>query len=136
MRIPSLTRNQRRQATDDNLIPLINIVFLILIFFLVAGRISAHDSVLFSAPKSVQENQLEEEDITILLDADGGIWLNSQPVDNDLQTRLGTLSINADTVVVLKVDAGLNAPVLDPVLSALQSLGIQRLKLVTIASAS
>ena len=128
-----LNKPKPRQLNDDNLIPLINIVFLMLIFFLVAGQIITQDSALFSAPESSQNHSLEDSDVTILVAADKTIWVNNEQVDGDLLLHLKELALPAEARVILKVDANLKAPILDPVLSALQSLGIQRLKLVTVA---
>lgn len=132
----TLLKHERRPATDQHLIPLINIVFLMLIFFLVAGRIAATDSAMFSAPQSSQDRRLDDSGITILLAADHSVWINEQALDGSLQAFLQQHAVDHETKVVLKVDAALKAPVLDPVLLALQSLGVQKLKLVTIAGAS
>jgi biopolymer transport protein ExbD len=131
--MPTLYNQHRRISNDENMIPLINIVFLMLIFFLVAGKISAQDSALFTAPESIQEEKLDMADITILLASDETIWINNKAVSNDLSLQLKNLGINPEMTIVLKVDASLPASMLDPILSELQSLGIQRLKLVTIA---
>lgn len=129
----SLLQKKPRQLNDDNMIPLINIVFLMLIFFLVAGQISSQDSALFTAPQSSQENKLQESDFVILLAADGMIWVDNQAIDGDLFMYLQTRGFTHESRAVLKVDAYLKASILDPVISSLQSLGIQRLKIVTIA---
>ncbi|MAZ88646.1 MAG: hypothetical protein CL693_13480 [Cellvibrionaceae bacterium] len=50
---PNLTgTNLQRPGSDDsNMIPLINIVFLMLIFFMVAGKIAARDAADFEPLK-------------------------------------------------------------------------------------
>ena len=45
----------RKDNTDDQLIPLINIVFLMLIFFMVAGQISEQDAQFIAPPESISE---------------------------------------------------------------------------------
>jgi len=132
----SLLTKKHRQMNDDNLIPLINIVFLMLIFFLVAGHITARDHALFTAPESSQQTKLQESDVTILLAADESLWINNQRVIGDLAFHLRALHLPPQARVILKVDATHKASVLDPLLAALQSLGVQRLKLVTVAQKS
>ena len=129
-----ITQSKLRQTNDDNMIPLINIVFLMLIFFLVAGQISAQDSALFTAPQSRQDNRLQEADITVLLASDESVWVNGERVEGDLFEYLLSKSYSHESRVVLKVDAHLKAPLLDPLITSLQSLGIQRLRLVTISN--
>jgi biopolymer transport protein ExbD len=132
----SLCKPRRRLNEDNSLIPLINIVFLILIFFMVAGHIDSRDRAAFTAPESSQQNRLDDAPLKILLAADKTVWVNEEKVTGDLLPHLRSRGLNAQSQVILKVDAQLQAPILDPVLTALQSLGIQRLKLVTIAPRS
>jgi biopolymer transport protein ExbD len=40
----------KKNDSDDNLIPLINVVFLMLIFFMVAGQIQKSDAIKLQPP--------------------------------------------------------------------------------------
>ena len=68
---------RRRAASDDNLIPLINIVFLLLIFFMVAGQMQRPMAADIRLP-DIDSQQPAQGDIQLELTADGGLWLNQQ----------------------------------------------------------
>ena len=55
----------RKDNGDDALIPLINIVFLMLIFFMVAGQISKSDAAFVSPPESISEAYVDDEALQI-----------------------------------------------------------------------
>lgn len=61
----------KKPNQDDNLIPLINIVFLMLIFFMVAGHISESDPIKVQAPSSISDKQDKLEPMVIVVAADG-----------------------------------------------------------------
>ena len=60
----------RKDNSDDQLIPLINIVFLMLIFFMVAGQISEQDAQYIAPPESISETPIDPDAPRVLIDAD------------------------------------------------------------------
>jgi biopolymer transport protein ExbD len=68
---------------DDALIPLINIVFLLMIFFMLAGQIRAPDALSITPPASSQAQPGRARSIVILLDAEGRIALDGALIDLD-----------------------------------------------------
>ena len=67
---------------EDNLLPLVNIIFLLLIFFMLAGVIvkqkELHNVNLASA---ALEEYSEKDKNTLFINANGSITLNDQPID-------------------------------------------------------
>lgn len=81
------------QMLDRNLVPLINVVFLMLIFFLMVGTLRAPDPVNIEPPQSMANTPLPGEPVRALVSAaDEQIWLNGQPVAADeLKASLANL---------------------------------------------
>ena len=128
--------SRKREANDDNLIPLINVVFLMLIFFMVAGQIQRSDVAKVQPPASLSDVRQVEEGITLIVTADGMLYLDNQSVDEAvLATALLSVfsqSANPEAFVVLvKVDADLPVDVLQTVLQQVKATGVVRVSLAT-----
>jgi len=114
------------------MVPAINIVFLLLIFFMIAGRIEATSDQLI-IPTSVSETALAHSEAEIKIAADGVIVLNTQTMHSaaDLLAALGKLALNKQLLVTCHIHKELPAKALDPVLSAVRKLGIKKLNIAT-----
>ena len=135
MRISTPTQ-KRAFSSDDNLVPLINIIFLLLIFFMVAGRITTSDVVPVDAPQSTAQTPQAEADVSLLVSASGDVYVESQLVEIKaltglLQKRLAE-SVDPEAFRVhVKVDAALPVEDLKTVLGSVRSAGLLRVSLLT-----
>lgn len=68
-------------SIDDRIMPLINIVFLLLIFFLVAGAIREVEPVQVDPPRSIVEAESVTDALTIYVARDGRIALGETMLD-------------------------------------------------------
>ena len=66
LRSPRPPRND-----EERILPLINIVFLLLIFFMVAGRLAASDPFPIVPPHSSSEGMVDTRDLAVFVAADG-----------------------------------------------------------------
>jgi len=126
----------KKPNQDDNLIPLINIVFLMLIFFMVAGHISQSDAIKVQPPTSVSDNQEQLEPLQIIVATDGQISVDNQLIDlSELVPFLNNKFEQAvDKTVfslLVKVDANLAVENLQAVLADIKKTGIKRISLAT-----
>lgn len=80
MRLP---RPQPRPRGEEHLIPLINVVFLMLIFFMVVGQLSAPDPFEVAPPTARSEAVLPPAPVELLLAADGRLALAGEVIDPD-----------------------------------------------------
>lgn len=132
MSTPGLLAFRRRRNSDDNLIPLINVVFLLLIFFMVAGQFGQPLPDHIAAPASTSAQRLEVAPVSLRLDRTLLLTLNEQPVTVDgLGPALQGLAAKdpASLRVVLKADRAIRAGDLDAVLAVLRTQGIARVTL-------
>ena len=118
-----------RQRGDDSMIPLINIVFMMLVFFMVAGEVAEPERTDFDAPDSRSENRLHAAQHSLLLAADGSIWLNGEPLVSRSANVLQRQGVDAGHRLVIKAHAGLAARRLDPLLTTLREVGLKELEL-------
>lgn len=68
--------------SDDNLIPMINVVFLLLIFFMVAGTIRPSDPLPINAPQTLSGVQQKAQPV-LYIATNGAMVLNETPVAPD-----------------------------------------------------
>lgn len=123
-------RSSQRNNLDNSMIPAINIVFLLLIFFMLAGHIEAQDAQL-KIPASSSESELKTSELEINISASGNVTLNGQPSHQDLKTALHSLTLTPETVVICRIHRDLPSSALDPVLQAVQQFGIKTLSIAT-----
>ncbi len=131
-----ITSVKKAQSRDDNLIPLINVVFLMLIFFMVAGQIQRSDAQTVQPPESLSNTRQAEGGITVIVTADGALYLDNQNVDETgLASGLMAAFSQAEKpeafVVLVKVDADLPVDVLQTVLRQIKATGLMRVSLAT-----
>lgn len=116
---------------QDRMLPLINIVFLLLIFFMIAGRLSTKAPFDVEPPNSQSEAQLEEQQVTIYVGAEGEIAMNGDVVDREtLLTRL--TSAPPDGVIRVMADNRVDTPRVVDVLQLLQRAQIPKVQLLTL----
>ena len=70
-------------ANDTQLIPLINIIFLMLIFFMVAGRISAQKTAApITLPEAALEQAAAEHAVRLEMTREGALLLDGAALEN------------------------------------------------------
>ena len=72
---------KKQKRKEINLIPMINIIFLLLIFFMLTGTIQIKQKSLISKPKSIysQDQDLSKETaILFTIDMEGNYYLDNQ----------------------------------------------------------
>ena len=133
----------RRDGLDDHLIPLINVIFLMLIFFMVVGRIAPPESVAVTPPVSTRGEAVEIHERILLLSADGRIAHGDEIVESSaLPERLAVWLADAPAAsesarrdLILKADAALSVEQLRETLGQLRAAGVAKVSLITASAA-
>lgn len=121
-----------RKTMDLELTPLINIVFLMLIFFLLVGSLKPAEVIEPVRTQPGEPIKSPGLSRTITLLPNGGLLLGDIPVDQQgLITRLNADA--SDTVLTLKPDAGLPAADLVELMELLRQGGFSSVQLLSIA---
>ncbi|MGD2117230.1 MAG: biopolymer transporter ExbD [Chromatiales bacterium] len=104
----------KRRENSENIIPLINIIFLLLIFFMITVKLTPNDPVDIQPPVSViAADQDKVQDDLIYLDAQGRLVYQGESYDIDslVNKLLSSDAHSEDRNLIIKADA--NAPALE-----------------------
>lgn len=95
----------RRKALI-NITSLIDVVFLLLLFFVVTSTFLERPGLDLSLPAASSGEVARRDEVTLELDAAGGTWLDGEPLEGqDLEDAIGTALGDAGTErVVLEAD--------------------------------
>jgi len=129
-------RASRGNQPDDNMIPMINIVFLMLIFFMIAGQLTSSTLIKIQPPTSQQQSALQEHDAVLLVSSTGQLAFNDMLLEADTLTDLLKQSVsemnNAQSFkLLIKTDATVPASELTELLKRVRAAGILRVSLAT-----
>ena len=103
----------------DAAVPMINVVFLLLIFFMMATRIAPPAPFEITLPQTPAETPLTGEDV-LHIAADGTLGFRGLQGDASLTALEG----GAPERLILRADAALPAPQLAQLLTRLASFGV------------
>jgi biopolymer transport protein ExbD len=102
-------RQLRRPEVSINLTPLIDVVFLLLIFFMISASFSEMTQLVVDLPEAEGVAEATDTALMLSIDATGSMTLNGEPVSSDPQ-RLSEairqhIRGNTDIPVTLSADA-------------------------------
>lgn len=125
-----LITKKKREYDDDGLLPLVNIIFLLLIFFMIAGviekRIVKDDIEL----PSVELNRFNNKEVTkILINKDNVLSINDEVIDIDKITTY--FKSNKQNEVVVIADKSLYINDINVLLTKLHENNITNIKLLS-----
>lgn len=128
------------ERVDVNLTPLIDVVFLLLIFFMVTTTFDRHAKLKVELPEaSAKTTQQREDPVVLSIDAKGNYFINDRQLVN---TKLETLKIalrktvadKKDVALVLRADAKTPHQSVVRAMDAASQLGLKQLSIATIES--
>ncbi|WP_346908219.1 biopolymer transporter ExbD [uncultured Roseibium sp.] len=124
-----------RRTPPENTIPLINVVFLMLIFFLFAGSIARDDARRLEPPVDITEDESIRSTGALIIDRDG--HTHAQDAETSIEAWLEATKTDdtADGPLKVAADGDLPADKLEEVLSALSKAGGTNVVLITRKSA-
>ena len=132
----NLYRQRKPQTQENSMIPLINVVFLMLAFFMILGQIESSEAVRLDPPDSLSLEVQGEYAATLLITAQQSLYLNDRPLRREQLAgeirRLLEAAADPQSVrVLVKADAALPATELRLVLARLRTAGLLRISLAT-----
>ncbi len=110
---------RRRVSTRLNIAPLIDVVFLLLIFFMLSSHFVTQPGIKITLPSAATAKLHAEEDIIISITEDSNLYLNEKLVtlENLLkQLKMEIVKTEKKTVIIKadeKIDLGLAVKVMD-----------------------
>ena len=129
----ALTNPRSSRNSDLNMIPLINVVLLLLIFFLIVGQIANTQDQDIRLPSSVSDKPIEHQRISLSLDARNQLSLNGEQISfKTLGAVLKDALSDDPQPISLRVDRDVTAISLDKLLDALRHQGITTVTLYSV----
>ena len=129
----NILTKQKKRARSPNLVPLINIVFLLLIFFMLTGTLKRSDIFDISPPESSTGADAEAPELVLLISKSNKLALNNQNIEfSELNTKL--LNIVQEyplQEVLIKADGKATSGTLSKVINVIREAGIKRAAIVT-----
>lgn len=126
-------RPQRPEPPDINLAPLIDVVFLLLIFFMVTTSFRDEVGIKIRLPEASGEAAAETQPLTLTIDAEGFYYVNDRQVADrqpaTLSKALAAVMATApgDLPLVLKADARTPHQAVMTAMDVASRLGLTRL---------
>lgn len=127
-------RPRRHESPDINLTPLIDVVFLLLIFFMVSTTFRDDGRLRLQLPEADAEPvpASEIELVEVMVDRGGRYYVNARPVTGtDIETLkqaiVGLVGSDRDLPVLVKADGGARHQAVMTVLDAAGQLGLTKI---------
>ena len=128
-------RQLRRPEVSINLTPLIDVVFLLLIFFMVSTSFSELTQLVVDLPEAEGSPATADDALLLTVDAVGNMTLNGESVPNDARGLSAALrqqlSGNTDIPVTLSADAMTPHQYVVTAMDVAAQLNITRLTIAT-----
>ena len=132
-----MLRKIKKQEVTINLTPLIDVVFLLLIFFMVTTSFTRETQIKLELPKAdVESLDTDPEIIEISIDKEGRMFVNGKglvnaQVDTIKKAIQPMLARNKDIPVIISADANTAYQAVVTAMDATSQLGITNLKMAT-----
>ena len=130
-------RSQRHSETDINITPLIDVVFLLLIFFMVSTTFERESEIRIALPEALEEQVEARDDIILVaIDANEQVYISDEPLaDTAIATIGAALKEQADRLsdapVVIRADAGVSHQAVIKVMDAARQSGLVNITFAT-----
>ena len=127
-------RKHRRQLTVD-IAPLMDMVFILLIFFIVTSTFTRETGVDVSKPKAQSASEVQKESIMIAITRSGTVHVNEQQVSlKGLEDVLRQMLIkNPGREVVIIADKDSNTGIMVAVIDAANLAGTKKVSIAAMA---
>lgn len=130
---------QKQEEVAVNLTPLIDVVFLLLIFFMVSSSFTkeGHLSITLPTAESAKISPVEDNEIDIVIDANGEFSINGNAlIDSKLLTikaALAKLDVDeAEVRVIISADAKTSHQAVIKAMDAAGQMGMLRISITSI----
>lgn len=126
-------RRHRRTIPQINLTPLIDVVLLLLVFFMLSTTFVFQPGIRVNLPRAVTAEQAPKRDLVLILARDGRVYLNDRLVPfQELWGRLvNELKVQPEGYLVIRADKEVSHGRVVAVMDIAKQAGAQRLAIAT-----
>ncbi len=113
--------------------PLIDIVFLLLIYFLLTSQFVEHEALKVNLPETSARGEIVREVITVTITKKGEFYLNRQKVSpNDLAAEIKKAALKGANQLHLEADRGAKVQWLVQAMEAAREAGLKKMFIKTV----
>lgn len=137
----NLRPGHKEESVEVNLTPLIDVVFLLLIFFMVSTTFDRHARLKVSLPESsATASQTQDSPVVLSIDEKGNYYLNDRQVVNQsldtlkqaMRKTIGDEEAVKNASLVLRADANTPHQYVVRAMDAASQIGLTRLSIATV----
>ncbi|WNK21481.1 biopolymer transporter ExbD [Halomonas piscis] len=126
-----MRRRRSRDIADDsnevNLTPMLDVVFIMLIFFIVTTSFVKESGVEIERPESSEATPRPEAQVLVALTPEGAVWVDGNPVDTHRVGQTVADMISDDGGVVIQADKSAETGLLIEVMDRLKKAGVEQI---------
>ncbi len=121
------------EQPNVDMTPLIDVVFILLIFFILSASFQQQSQIKVERPNSQVTDSISNVSITVSVDEQGQIWFDNQPVEVELLTsHVKQKAAQASNVsVVIDVDKSVDSGRLIQVVDKVRIAGVNNVAVAT-----
>ncbi len=118
----------------ENILPLINVVFLLLIFFILSGVVTKPELFEVSPPESISDHELDQEPIQILLSRGGKLAHGEESITTQQFQRLIRQAKQnySDTLLQIKADQEVEMQKVFEIMEIIKAARYENFQLLTL----
>ncbi len=126
-------RKAERKGPELEIAPFIDVVFLLLIFFLLSSSFVIQPGIKIKLPQAATAESQSEKNIFILIDAKEKIYLNARQVEGrELKTELERIiSEGGKKMAIIHADEKVQHGLVVGVMDTAKQVGIEKLAIAT-----
>lgn len=119
--------HQQDEDTGIDLTPMLDVVFIMLIFFIVTSSFIRESGVEVQRPQAETASPQDKGNILIAVTADGQIWMDKQPVDiRSVRAHVERMRVDQpDGAVVVQADQDARTGLVVQVMDQARLAGVQ-----------
>ena len=124
-------RDRRKSGSEVNLTPMLDVVFIMLIFFIVTASFVKESGIEISRPGASTAVRKEKGNILIAISANDQIWMNRRQVDpRALRANIERAHAeNPQGAVIIQADKDAKTGLLVKVMDAARAAGVKSISL-------
>ena len=126
---------QEEQDDDINMTPMLDIVFILLIFFIVTASFVKESGIDIQRPSAVTTESKEQASIVVAINEAGEIWIDKRAIDvRSVRANIERLRAeNPQGSVVIQADENSKNGLLVQVMDAARQAGVENVSIATMA---
>jgi len=124
-------RNRKKTESEVNLTPMLDVVFIMLIFFIVTASFVKESGIEISRPGASTATRKEKGNILVAITANDQIWMNRRQVDpRALRANIERMHAeNPQGSVIIQADVNAKTGLLVKVMDAARAAGVKSVSL-------